>query len=854
MKYNIQLLSFNNYFNRRVLKYDTLAEYEDFIVGSVDNCNFEMKDGIRSKIIINSSFVPTQPDYILVIERNKDGTNSDVFSRWFIIDSNLVRGNQYEFSVKRDICVDFYDLMMNSSFFVERGYLDGSNDLIFNDEGQKFSQIKKSQKLLRDETYGPWIVGYVPRELELNSDETIKASVFTDEADITVADITLWDYYTYTNNYVYTDNTDNPYTFGYILPIENHVNSNTKYQQIIMTFDAKNKISASGSSGFNSSAYYEPFDNAYSSGVIYKNYISGLYLSQKTNLGLNYNSTMTFNDAVRLMTLAIRDQILYNLRNNALTWSQMINCYKTHYSPDNETYNELFNNLAGKSIKDLNTGKIYMITVEEEAYTNGYTYVSGDSNYETLHSLICSLLPNSITNAYGSTTKQTNPPISNDALGIGVNLKRAKITLDEIATVQVDIPQDDSVGTIYRTHLIDAPYDMFAIPFNSNLAIKDGLSTIYPNVAATLSLANSIVAQLGAEKVYDLQILPYCPVRQYIKSDGTFDVTDATQKQVREITLGGGTVNYMFWCSKSNQENIILLDPENDLEPYKIEIDDLKKSYNVDMYRLCSPNFASVFEFSPAQNGGVDYFTMSYTYKPYNPYIRVRPNFKRMFGNDYKDARGLILQGDFSLPQVTNAWTEYELRNKNYLNVFNREIQSLDLQQKVGQQTDWFKAIAGTLTGGAAGLIAGGYGGAGVGSALAGVGGALDITINQRLREDVWTKAQALFTYQLDNIKALPNTLANVGCLIVDNPLIPILEYYTASNDEIDAYDRKIKYYGMSVMKVGSLAEFLNPSDETFIQGYLLRLLPPDGVNEEADNHLAEELSDEISKGLYIGS
>ena len=91
MKYNVQLLSFNNYYNRRVLKYDTLAEYEDFIVGSVDNCNFEMKDGIRSKIIINSAFVPTQPDYILVIERNDDGTNSDVFSRWFVIDSDLVR-------------------------------------------------------------------------------------------------------------------------------------------------------------------------------------------------------------------------------------------------------------------------------------------------------------------------------------------------------------------------------------------------------------------------------------------------------------------------------------------------------------------------------------------------------------------------------------------------------------------------------------------------------------------------------------------------------------------------------------------------------------------------------------------
>lgn len=54
-------------------------------------------------------------------------------------------------------------------------------------------------------------------------------------------------------------------------------------------------------------------------------------------------------------------------------------------------------------------------------------------------------------------------------------------------------------------------------------------------------------------------------------------------------------------------------------------------------------------------------------------------------------------------------------------------------------------------------------------------------------------------------------------------------------------------------MKVGKVIDYLNPMAETFIQGSLLRLLPPEGVITEADNHLAEELSSELQKGLYIG-
>ena len=197
------------------------------------------------------------------------------------------------------------------------------------------------------------------------------------------------------------------------------------------------------------------------------------------------------------------------------------------------------------------------------------------------------------------------------------------------------------------------------------------------------------------------------------------------------------------------------------------------------------------------------------------------------------------------------------------MNTFNREIQSLNLQNKIAGQQDVINAITGTFTGAASGAMTGAVAsggnpyaaaaGAVIGAGASLAGGIADISNNKKLRNDAIDKAKTLFNYNMENIKAIPNTLRNVGCLTTDNVLVPVLEYYTASDDEIDAFEKKIKYYGMSVMKVGALVDYINPLDETFIQGQLLRLLPPDGIIEEADNHFSEELSAEVQKGLYIG-
>ena len=882
MKYNIHLLSYNNYYNRQVKKLNSIADYNDYLISTVNNVNFEMKDGILSKLIINSSFVPTLPDYILVVERDTDGDDSDNFSRWFIIDSELIRGNQYEFTVKRDICVDYNDLLLNSTFFVERGYVNPSNDLVFNDEGQLYSQIKKSQVLLRDETYGPWIVGYIPRKGAIGAaDKTVTSTAYSNDADITVADITSWSYYDYCN--INPDrvllkgpnpNMSSIIWMGTEIPILEDING-TKSKKLL-----KLNISYDTKSASNIDTLIYPSNvgspTTIATGVSIRDfniqtdtYFNDFVIDDIYGWGLDVE--LPYTSARVTQYQGMLNKLLERFSNENLRWSELYGAIRTKVGMDQDTIEEIQNNIANKTIKDLNTGKTYTMVLNQQ-YTNEDVYFDDDpTNTARINYFLSYLngystsLGTSSTN-YGATSVSTREKY---VARFRVYICTYRIDLVENYKVKAVLPKDDAGdGTVYRNHLVDAPYDMFCIPYNDNLYIKNVGLSIYPSKEAGLAIATEISNTLGADALYDIQILPYCPVRQYIQNDNSFDITVSGQsggtgnKYITPIIYGNDDtpINYIFWCSSSKIEDITLLNPEDTFNPYKITIDNVKESCNLDVYRLCSPNYASIFEFSPAKNGGVINFKFSATYKPYNPYIRIHPQFGRLYGGDFKDARGLILQGDFSIPALSNAWANYELQNKNYQNTFNREIQSLTLQNKIASEEDIIRAVTGTIQGGVGGAMAGGitagpYGaiaGAVAGLTMSGVAGAYDVSNNRKLRNDAISKAKTLFNYNLQNIQAIPSTIRNVGCLTTDNLLIPLLEYYSASDDEIDTFRKKIQFYGMTVNKVGNLLEYVETNKETFVQGYLLRLLPTTNINEEADNHLAEELSDEVQKGIYL--
>ena len=281
-----------------------------------------------------------------------------------------------------------------------------------------------------------------------------------------------------------------------------------------------------------------------------------------------------------------------------------------------------------------------------------------------------------------------------------------------------------------------------------------------------------------------------------------------------------------------------------------------KLANECDVLRLVSQNYSAIFEFSAAKSGGVDGFLADCTYKPWSPYIHILPKLKGLYGDNFvaiDDARGLICGGDMSLPQLSNAWANYQLQNKTYQEMFDRQIKNMDVQNDINRQGAIAQLIASPFTGGSSGATAGAQFG-GMQGAVAGAAGgavlgaataALDFRNTLRMMEENRQYKIDMYGYNLQNIQAIPTSLTKTSALTYNTRVWPFIEYYTCTEAERSALKDKMKYNGMTIMKIGKLTDYLLGEDK-FYKGQLIRL------NINVDSHMAYEIYNELNKGVYL--
>ena len=417
----------------------------------------------------------------------------------------------------------------------------------------------------------------------------------------------------------------------------------------------------------------------------------------------------------------------------------------------------------------------------------------------------------------------------------------------QITTIQNQITLNADAPAVDKS-----PYYCFAIPFNS-VAVKLGAQMVNTTSALSRQLARNIATQLSSF-CYDVQLLPYFPLQSYISNTATIDITEMSSKQYAILKQGeaGGIKSILFWINEPNfsftiEDSIVY----NSQEP--------KVQNETQFCRLNSPNYAASFEFSVAKNKGVGYWQVDCSYKPYQPYIHVAPNWKGLYGSNFNDARGLICTGDFSIDLMTDKWQEYQIQNKNYNEIFNRQIQSLDLQQSIAQRQEKWGVALGAVQAVAGGVGAGAAIGGGVGAAVgAGLGlfagaastaaGLVDIADNNKLRADARSSQIDMFNYQLGNVKALPNTLTKVSTYNINNKIYPFYEIYEATSEEIEALRQQLKWRGYNLGIIGQLSDF--QVEGKYFKGKLIRLEEnPDSYL--GDSHLIENYNSELQQGVY---
>ena len=896
------LKKFNNYFNRIIKGFSTLEEYqnasEDFYLFDKP-INWNPKDNVSTELIMNDC--PFDADYLLVLDEE-----SNIVSRWFIMETVFTRNKQYKHELRRDVIYDNLKNLFNSPVYVEKGWLKDNDPFIFNPEGMSFNEVKTSETLLKDASKSAWIVGYIAKNAA-GTDISISKNI-NDQVDyFTVSQIA-------TDTGIPEEELNNMFANG------GYFCNNFRIVYGWSSSDLIPTVVKYGLQFYSNGNFYDFYSAIVASWnkTLYK--LKSIILASEADETATRNAMLAGFNTYKSSVLSSMSEIFGHPYFTSDQYSKLL-----QYAGKKVLYNGLVCQLK---INELGT-------ITESRGPAVYSSYSGFSD--------------AINYAKNQTSFQDAATFHDDGqISIEAAFLRVSFNLSEYPHLNSSLSTKISST---RKKIDNNIFDMFLIPYNKCRFYNTGLNefTTVENVAQ--EVASEIARELDAQ-CYDIQLLPYFPLVNLLPTiAGPIDIhaltEDADYNYITEnknamsgsITLyksdmegpfyphpdykltykfewiaylgtltdktgitisvaynncgyfepettgqlngfvgargtvrpGTGheddfsiTITYSIPAKTVIQSLIIWAEKNSFRTSLKYTLssihsgESLKIMSECDKYRLCSPNYQGAFDFNLAKNGGtVKSFFAECTYKPFTPYIKVIPEFALLYGTNFGDARGLICGGDFSLPRIKDAWETFELNNKNYQNIFNRDIQNLDVNQSIDYQRSLITGGLSVATAGAVGAVGGlaatgsPYG-AIAGGILGTVGSAIgmkyDIDMLQRQQREAKQYAIDKYNYQLGNIKALPYTITTVGSFTINSKIWPFIEFYTCTEQERDALKKKIQYDSMTVMRIDAFGDYYRINDELhYFKGQLIR-------NEEIaeDNHIFEAIYTEIAKGVYM--
>lgn len=485
-------------------------------------------------------------------------------------------------------------------------------------------------------------------------------------------------------------------------------------------------------------------------------------------------------------------------------------------------------------VKD-SDNKMFRVHIVKNPY-NVWKYKTGGTMVSTMKALI------------NGTTLTKTGDWGDEAFAVKYNNIEYTFSYEEVTDANA-FSIDIQWGTKEQT--ANSDYNIIAIPY-STIPFQPTQNIFGIPADWSKAFLQAIMgAYVADSELVDIQLLPYLPIQKAANSPvGHGVVLSPSEYTFVADTVQTGKGICLLYVSDANFSFNIAhtITTYNDAINRKVQSE-------TQFVRLCSPNYQGAFEFNVARNGGVSYFNVDVTLKPYNPYIHINPNFGNLYGQDFNDARGLICGGDFSIPIWSTAWQQYELNNKNYQKIFDRQIQNMEFNQKQERIGEIAGLITGTVQGATQGAMAGGvstgspYGaiaGGLVGGISSAIGGAVDYNLMQERQAEQRNLATDMYKYQLGNIKALPYSLNKVTPLTYNNKIFPFIEIYDCTDEEKNLLRNFFTYQSMSVEAIGTIAEYIK-DEPTFIKGRIIRL-----ENLGLSSHEANEIYKEIMQGIYI--
>lgn len=781
---DLYLYKYNNAYNKIVRKKDALTDYAQYQIGTtLQNINFNPNDGVTTEQIINWNY--DVPDYLIAAEGNT------ISSRWFVMEAQRTRNMQLRLSLLRDVISDHYDAVMQSKCFVQKGFVQNSSPLIFNNENMGFNQIKKGETLLKNNLETPWLVLYLARynnEGEYNS----FTGSFVDvpaQVDYELTNLSDYKYYNYS---------------------QEAIDAGTGTE---LAYIPQNRLQ-----------FYVPFNHAR----------YGIGLHGVSNAG----AINIYNPAGGTIVVPPGNYPTWDDPNTAPgvgsgVWDDLVGLYNQGFGASTD----------GIAINS------YDGTIEQSAYNlltreNGKVISAGGKNYRINVSWVSAqklttIQPSSAlglemtqalyTEAGMDTTGHQSSYYTVSDRQPNQNVDNSFLLLMEFVETNVsDITYDYNIA-YEKTITKDAVYEILAAPLY-DITFTDGSETINHAGDIALQWFQDVINKYNASNfAYDIQIVPYCQIDQT-------NITDFEKTYCVYNNAGVQTKQAVAFMLPSASFSLQL---DVDIEFNS----DYKISNETERFRFVSPGGVGEYEFSPSKNGGLSGIEVDCTLIPFNPYIKINPIFGNLYGQDFNDYRGLICSGDFSLPILSNSWETYQLNNKYYQDIFNRKIENQEYNNKWQLASNIAGAAAGVGAGAVAGGIIGGPIGAVAGGLLSAAGGITDVIAGQAMFREGIDYQRDMFGYELGTMKARSESLTRTTSYNINNKYFPYVEYYACTETEVQALENKIAYNGMTVGVIGTLSEYLNPTETSFFQGQLIEIDITD------DAHMAHEIARVLQEG-----
>lgn len=838
----VYLLRYNNYYNRINKKEANLSDYEPYQLASTDNtpnpfhCNFNPNDGISTQLIIN--WDGDIPDYVVC---SSIGSDNKIDSRWFVIEAVRKRGKQFELSLYRDTISDFREQLNTADIFVQKGIIeDITNPLLFNPEDMSFNQIKKYTEPLYDKSRCPWIVGYIPSNVNLTeSNISFGASadwIKDNKNTVVVNRFEDWRGYPYISDDTYfLDENAQIYVEYVTKATGGFFSSDTYYKthvgyegvwpylQEVNLFDGtynevldipKELVKTKDSDELLEGQ--DIFKNAFYANSHQTDSFKAKFTNYLRNKNLDIENFIIPSDITYIYSTS--DDRTFIVRK---VTKDIATDFSEYVDPLSDLASSIRNNIPSRIYVGGNRFEIDFNTTELDKLDADSLYLTG----------------------YGTCFRYEAEEVSNQ-------------------TIKLEFPKDD-----VRIHLEDQPYDMFCMPYSNDIWIDDGQNiTKYTNFKDTAyNIATHISKELGGSSssntgIYDIQIVPYCPLQDDIYFNTTLqEYAIQVQNGTKiEVSYDNGTTytngGYIMWCTKSKVEFNIdyYIAPPRTAQIAKV-------NNMTSFYRLTTPSQSNYFDFKADMNMGLDTFRVQCYFTPFTPWFRVCPIWKEgTICADYNQVNsndGLIISEDCSISQISDAWVNYKLNNKNYYEMFKRADTSAIINKKWAMDEAQINRVLGTIQGAANGAITGSMvGGGPVGAAIGGTvgaiasfaGGTFDLTKQNALMNEAIDLTRDNFNYQLGNIKALPLGLSRVSALAPNNSFVPLLEYWSCTYKEHVIATSKIKFNGMTIQAIDRLVNY-KTTDSSYFKGQLIRI-----NNIPDDFHVVNTISKELNQGIYF--